>query len=138
MPGVEPVEVLADGAPAPVEAGRVAVPAGELRAQLRQHLVGHGRIAEPILTEELERHALAHLRLVPRLGEQLHVGVGVHVDEPGADEEPTRVDRPPRRLIDASDRADAVAGDRDVGGERRRAGAVDHATATEDQVEHAS
>jgi hypothetical protein len=66
------------------------------------------------------------------------VGVGVHVDEPGADEEPTRVDRPPRRLGDAPDRDDAVAGDPDVGGARRLAGAVDHAAATEDQVEHAS
>ena len=118
--------------------GRVAVPTGELRAQLLENLVGHRCVAEPILAEELERYALAHLRLVPRLGEQLHVGVGVHVDEPGADEEPARVDRPPRRLVDAPDRDDALAGDPDVGGARRRAGAVDHAAATEDQVEHAS
>ena len=64
--GVEPVEVLADRPPAPVEAGRILVPGGELPAQLLEHLVGDRRVAEAVLADHVERHALLHLRLVRR------------------------------------------------------------------------
>ncbi len=135
---VEPVEVLADGAPAPVEARRIAVPARKLRAQLLEHHIRDGRVAEAVLAEQLECHALADLRLVRGLDEEPQIRVRVHVDEPGTDEEPIRVDGAPSRLVDAPDRCDAVTRDRDIGGERRAAGAVDHAASADEHVEHES
>ena len=80
-----------------------------------------------------------HLRLVRRIREQLQVGVRVHVDEPRADEEPVGVDHPLGRLVDqASDGGDPAARDADVGAVPRIAGAVDHAAAADQEVEHYS
>ena len=135
---VEPVEVLADRAPAPVEPGRVLVPARELPAQLLEHLVGDRGVAEAVLAEHVERHALVHLRLVGRIDEQLQVGVRVHVDEAGADEEPVRVDHALRGLVDATDVRDPAARDADVGAVPGIAGAVDHAAAADQHVEQRS
>ena len=132
---VEPVEVLADRAPAPVEPGRILVPAGELPAQLLEHLVGDRGVAEAVLAEHVERHALVHLRLVGRIDEQLQVGVRVHVDEARADEEPVRVDHALRGLVDATDVRDPAARDADVGAVPGIAGAVDHAAAADQHVE---
>ena len=108
------------------------------RAQLLEHLVGDRRVAQPVLAEHLERHALVHLRLVRRVREQLEVGVRVHVDEPGQTNRPSAsivraAGSPPSRPTAAI----AVAGDADVGCVPRVAGAVDHAAAAEQQVEHA-
>ena len=58
---------------------------------------------------------------------ELCVVVRVDVDEPGRDEQPVGVDRLRRAVVDASDGRDRAVGDRDVGGARRRAGAVDDA-----------
>ena len=69
--------------------------------------------------------------------EQLEVGVGVHVDEAGTDEQPVGVDHPGRGLArETSDRRDTAAGDADVGAEPRVAGSVDDAAAANQQVEH--
>ena len=62
----------------------------------------------------------------------------MHVDEAGADEQSVGVDDAARRLVHPSDRGDAVAVDRHVGRERGLAGAVDHAAAADEQVEHES
>ena len=134
---VEPVEVLADGPPAPVEAGRVVVPAGELPAELLEHLVRDRCVAEPVLADHVERHALQHLRLVRRVHEQLEVGVRVHVDEAGADEEAARVDHALGGVVDATDLGDPAARDADVGAVPGIAGAVDHTAASDQDVEHA-
>ena len=136
---VEPIEVGADGAPAPVEPGGVVVPAGELRAKLLEHLVGRGRVRETVLAEHLERDALVDLCLVGRVREQLEVGVRVHVDEPGADDEPAGVDDARRRLAaESADGCDPVAGKADVGLEPGVAGAVEDASALDQDVEHQS
>ena len=133
---VEPVEVLPDRAPAPVEARRIAVPARELRAQLLEDFIGDRRVAEAVLPEQLERHALADLRLMRRLAEELQIGVRVHGDEPGTHEEPSGVDRAFGRLVHTPDRSDAIARDRDVSRERGAARAVDDAAAADEHVEH--
>ena len=72
-----------------------------------------------------------------RVGEELEVGVGVHVDEPGADHEAVGVDHSRRRLPgQTADRRDPVARDPDVRLEPRVAGAVDDAAAANEDVEH--
>ena len=89
------------------------------------------------MTQHLERDALVELRLVGRIDEQLEVGVGVHVDEAGADEQPVGIDHSGRGLgRKSSDRSDTAAGDADVGGEPRIAGPVDDPAAANQQVEH--
>ncbi len=70
---VEPIEILADRAPAPVEPFRVAVPARKLHAELRERRVVHRRVAEPVLSADFERHPLAHFRLVRRSREDAQV-----------------------------------------------------------------
>jgi hypothetical protein len=92
---------------------------------------------ETVLAEHLERDALVHLRLVTGIREQLEVGVRVHVDKPGADDEAIGVDHARRGLAaQAADRRDPVARDADVRLEPRVAGAVDDAAAADEDVEH--
>jgi hypothetical protein len=134
---VEAVEVLADATPTPVEPGWIVVPARELAAELLQHLVGDGRVAQAVLAEHLERHALVHLRLVRRVREELEVGVRVHVDEPRADEQAVGFDRPRRRLpAQATHRGDAAACDADVRCVPGVAGTVDYVPAADQEIEH--
>ena len=78
---LEAREVLRDAAPAVVELGLGAVPAGELRAQQRHRRVVDRREREAVLADHLERHALVHLAGVVGVHQQLHVGVRVHVDQ---------------------------------------------------------
>ncbi len=64
--------------------------------------VGDRRVAEPVDADHLGGDALAHLRLVERIGEDHQARVRVQVDEPGSHDEPGRIDppvggdRPPR------------------------------------------
>jgi hypothetical protein len=62
--------------------------------------------------------------------------VAEHVDEARRDGHTARVDLGSRaRGIDSGDLRDAVAGDRDIGDERRAAGAIVDVPAAQDQVE---
>ena len=72
-----------------------------------------------------------------RVREQRQVGVDVRVDEAGRDDPAGDVEPPPR--LGAAERADGgdpVAPDPDVRAKPRAAGAVDHATACQDEIEH--
>src|ERR1041384_3269143 len=89
---IEASEVLVDGAKTPVEAWRVVVPPGELTAELVHELRRRGGGTEAVLTDDVERDPLPHFAVVLRVHEKLHVGMGVHVDEPGAYEESVGID----------------------------------------------
>ena len=116
---LEAREVLGDAPPAVVEVGLGPVPARELCAQQRHRRVVDRREREPVLTDDLERDALVHLAGVVGVGEQLHVGVRVHVDEPGRQREPVAVERAARGLVDGADRDDAAVAHADVGADTR-------------------
>jgi len=68
----------------------------------------------------------------------LRVVVGVHVDEPGRDDEPADVERPASRRLDAAEGDDPALVDRHVGVVRRGTGAVAHPAAAQDEVDHAA
>src|SRR4029079_7024672 len=72
-------------------------------------------------------------RVVPR---DLAVVVGVEVEEAGGDDGTVGVDLVSSAPVDRSDLDDRVAVERDVAGERRRAGAVDDGAASNHDVEH--
>jgi hypothetical protein len=85
--------------------------------------------------EDFRRHALPDLALRVAVFEQQVVGVRVHVDEAGADDETLRVDRALRLSFrHAADRDDLVAGDRDGAMEPRVAGAVHDAPVRDEEV----
>jgi hypothetical protein len=71
--------------------------------------------------------------------QDLQVGVGVHVDEAGRDDQAGGVDRSRGRRIGdqvgaVTDPGDPRAADRDVGAVARFAGAVDDGAAGQDQI----
>ena len=134
---VEAREILGDAPPTVVELGLGAVPARQLRAQQRHRRVVGRRQREPVLAEHLEGHALVHLAGVVGMREQLDVGVRVHVDEAGRENQPVAVERPPRSLVDDPDARDAVAAHADVRPVPRVSRAVDDVRSAEAQVEHA-
>ena len=112
------------------------------RQVLAQHLhaiAERGRDREAAIADDLERHALTDLGLGPLVERQREIGMRVDVDEPGCHDLPARVDHaaggPRRPPLDADD---ATAGDAHVGVEPGRAGAVDHVTATNQQIVHRS
>ena len=67
--------------PAEVEVVRFAVPAGDLAPDRGPGRVVDRRERQAVLAEHLQRDALADLRRVVRVRQDLQVGVGVHVDE---------------------------------------------------------
>ena len=82
---VEHGQVLGDGRPAAGE-GWGAVQARVQLDEVQKVLVrGEGRIGIAVDSHELGGNALPDLGMVLRLGEDDETGVGVHVDEPGAD-----------------------------------------------------
>src|SRR3989441_7104036 len=98
--------------------------------------LGHRRRdREAAVAHDLERDALADLRLRARIERQREVRVRVDVDEPGRHDLTARVDgavgRPRRARLD---RDDASGGDAHVGVAARRAGAVDHVATPNQQV----
>ena len=129
---VDAVEISADGTPAPAETGRVAVPPGQLPPQLPERVGVVRGVAQAVLPEHFEGHALRGLRQVLRIGEHGEVGVGVHVDETRREHEPVRVDDPVRSCFRVADGRYPTSGHGDVGPEPRRAGAVDDIAAAED------
>ena len=64
--------------------------------------------------------------------------MGVDVDEPGQDVGAARVEGAAGRSGTGADLRDAAVLDRDVAGEGRPAGAVDHEAACDLEVEHRS
>jgi hypothetical protein len=122
---VDAVQVPADGPPGPVQAGRVAVPAGELVAELVEAAVVDRRVAQPVLTEDLAGHALAHLGLVRGVGQHGQLRVGVHVHEARGHHQAGDVKhRTGLARVGRADRADPAAGDHHVG------------AAAQDQIRH--
>ena len=89
---VQAVQVLADAAPVPVEIRRVAVPAGDLLPNACQCCVVHGCVGEPVLAQQFSGDALAEFGVVVPVDQQLEVGVGVHVNETGAQDQAVRID----------------------------------------------
>ena len=93
------------------------------------------RVGQAVLAEHLQRHALGHLRQVVGLGQDLEVGVRVHVDEPGREHQPAGVDHAVTAQAGA-DLGDPSVVDAHVGAVAGRAGAVDHRRVAEDQAGH--
>ena len=96
---------------------------------------------EPVAIDpdQLGRHALADLGLVPAVGQDHQAAVAVQVDEPGSDDLAGRVDRvrptwSRGRVSVASRSAQPAVDDRDRPGSARCAGAVDHGPAGDQQV----
>src|SRR6185369_1365785 len=95
-----------------------------------------GRGRKSTVAGDLQRDALADLRLRPRVERQREVGVRVDVDEAGRDDLAAGVDHPagrPRRA--RLERDEAAPVDADVGVAPGRAGAVDQVAAADQQVE---
>lgn len=88
---VDTVQVLTDAAPCVVQVGG-AVPGGDLLADRFDGVVGDGGVSESVLAQDLKGDALADLGLVGGVCEEGEVGVGVHVDEAGCDDEAGHVD----------------------------------------------
>ena len=65
---------------------------------------------------------------------ELRVVVRVDVDESGCHEQAVGVDDPRGASVEPTDPGDAAVADRDVGGARRRAGAVDDRPAADQEV----
>ncbi|MDI2023427.1 hypothetical protein PJL18_03975 [Paenarthrobacter nicotinovorans] len=89
---VEAVEVLAHGPPVPVEAGRVVVPARDFLPDTGQCGVVHGRIGQSVLAQQFRGDALAELGVVVPVDQQLQVGMRVHVDETGTQDQAGGID----------------------------------------------
>ena len=89
------------------------------------------------IADDLERDALADLRLRARVERQREVRVGVDVDEPGGDDLAAGVEhaagRPGRARLDGGD---AAVEHGDVGLAAGRAAAVDDVAATDQEVVH--
>ncbi len=94
----------------------------------------HGREADPAVADDDGRDP------VPRRGDHsfcprgLAVVVRMDVDEAGRDEQSVGVDRALGARVEATDLGDEAAVDRDVGGTRRRARAVDDRAPADDQL----
>jgi hypothetical protein len=134
----EKIEVLLHGGPAarerwaPVEAGV------DLDERLEILGRGEGRVRAAVDADDLGRDPLPHLGLVPGLGQNHEAGVGVHVDEPGADDAPRGVERAMRlhAVEGPAEQPEPLALDANRPEVPGVAGAVDDETARNQQVEH--
>ena len=123
---VQPVQVLADAGPVEVEVVRLVVPAGDLLSQRGAGRRVHRCVRQAVLAEHLAGHALAHLRGVLRVRQDLQIGMCMHVDEAGRQHQPGRIDPLPcsrARLV--ADSNDAAVVDEHVCEHPGRTGAVD-------------
>ena len=123
---IEQGEEVGDAAPADIRWRPID------RRQIDQELLqGSGRggsVRQAVHAEGLGGDSLPDLGLVVRIGEQLEVGMGVHINEAGANHVAAGVHGAPsidRRGI-AGDDLYGVSGYGDAGAITRRAGAVDH------------
>ena len=97
--------------------------------------VGDRQVAAAVLAHERGGDALVYLARRIRMVVEPAGGVAVHVDEARRDDAAGRIDdslaRARRQVLPYLD--DGVAGDADVGGPRRSAGAVDELAAPDEQ-----
>ena len=140
MKCVEAVEVRLDRAPIVRRClrRRAVQPGVHVDQRLEVTGVRDRRIAQAVDADDLGGDALPHLRLVQRVGEDHQAGVAVEVDEPGADDEPCRVDAAVGRdvlLGLAEDEAEPPVPDADRGREAVGSAAVDDRPVLDDQVE---
>jgi hypothetical protein len=97
------------------------------------------RVGAAVDADDLGRDALPDLGLVPGLGEDDQAGMGVHVDEAGADDPPRRVERAVGldAVAGAPEQPHPLSLDPDRAVVARVAGTVDDETARDQDVEHA-
>ncbi len=88
------------------------------------------------MAAEDRRDAVVARRADGAVPEHLGVVVCVHIDEAGAYDASTRVERLRRAFVDPTDCRDASVLDSDVTVYRRRAGAIDDAAVANNQIEH--
>ena len=127
--GLEALEVA--GRIAPGEGQRRRVPVDR---PLREGRIRDREAAVAAVPDDLGGDALVEGADRARVDEQGVVGVAVDVDEAGDDVEAGGVDLR-RGRGDLADRDDALAGNADIGGDRRPAGAVDHAAVPDRDVD---
>ena len=93
------------------------------------------RDREAAMADDLGGDALSHLRVRRRIDRQREVRMGLDVDEPGTDHEPSGIDRLPRRARQGrADRRDAAAYNGEVGGPPGRPAAVEYRAAADQDV----
>ena len=133
-------QVLGDGEPVGRH-GRVAIEPGvepDVAVQLVPAL--EGGVGYAVDADQLGRHALPHLRVVVGRAEDCEPGMGVEVDEAGADHEAGRVDG--ARDVDirqlAAPDGDSLAVDDDGGVEAGAATPVDYQAVLDQKVCHAT
>ena len=98
----------------------------------------HRREADAAVAHHDGGHAVPARRREQRVPRDLAVEVRVDVDEAGRDEQRRRRrSSRARRAVDRADLGDDAVGDRDVGGARRRPGAVDDGPALDHEIVHA-
>jgi hypothetical protein len=140
-PGVDVVEVLAEGLPLPLDAlgQRRARDVLDALEELDEALViggTAGREADAAIAHHRGGHAVGgggeHVAVPARLA----VVVRVHVHEPGGDDRALGVERARRGLGDLAERDDLAVANADVGALARRAGAIDESAVLDEEVEH--
>ena len=131
--GSDSIEVLPDRAPVD---GHGGLPRRRALGDAPGVAVGDRRVRLAAVADDLGRHALAEGRAGGRLLEQREVGVGVDVDDAGADDRTAGVDDDVRRRARRG-RQDlqAVADDADVARMRWSARAVDDRPARDEDIE---
>jgi len=102
----------------------------------RAMLGAHRRETHPAVSENNRAHPVPARRRKERIPDRLPVIVSVHVHPSGGDQEPIRVDLPARRRVPAADLDNTLAGNADISGEARLAGAIDDGPAANDDVVH--
>ena len=123
---IEQGEEVRDAAPADVR--RFAIDRRQVHQELLQCPRGGGRVRQAVHAQRFGGYSLSDLGLMVGIGEQLQVGMGVHVNEAGADHVAAGVNGAAGvdgRSV-ARDDPDRVAGDSDAAAIAGGSGAVDH------------
>src|SRR5439155_11788913 len=89
-------QVAVDRGPVVVDIGPAVEPAVEVDEAFELLARLEWREAVAVDADHLGRHALAHLRLMPRVGQDHETAVTVEVDEPGRRDLAVRVDPLPK------------------------------------------
>ena len=105
--------------------------------QRRAMLLLRRREADAAIAEHHGGDAVPRRGREDRVPDRLAVIMRVHIDPARRDQKPGRIDLAPPRPELAADRGDPLAGNRDIAGEARPAGAVDDGPAADDDVVHA-
>jgi hypothetical protein len=118
--------------------GRAVEPGIHVHQRLEVGRVGERRVAQAVDADDLRCHALPHLRLVARVGEDHQPRVAVQVDEPRSDHAPRGIEDDVPAQVGA-DRRDAGPVDRKVQRRVEALAGIDHASAADHhrEVDHA-